>query len=137
MADRVEVIVERLVLEMAQLVEAGIFTETEARKIMKNRKQQEYLVQRPATTTADFLRAFIFESKLEKIRAKRTKELKQAKTAKYDFFILKRIMHIFDRLLRKVPNNLELWKLYIDYLIKQNCNRKVGLVLARALRIHP
>lgn len=42
MADRVEVIIERLVLEMKQLVEAGVFSEVEARKIMKARRDHEY-----------------------------------------------------------------------------------------------
>ena len=115
MADRVEVIIERLVLEMKQLVEAGVFSEVEARKIMKARRDHEYWNHRPAAQTTDFLRAFIFEVKLEKIRAKRSKVL-EGKEQKYDYFILQRIMHICDRLLRRDKGNLRVWKMYISYL---------------------
>lgn len=46
-------------------------------------------------------------------------------------------MHICDRLLRKSKGSLEIWKLYIDYLARKKCHKKLQLVLARAIRIHP
>lgn len=54
-----------------------------------------------------------------------------------DHSIKKRVMYLYDRVLRKFKQNIGVWKEYMQYLVATQSFQKLNRVLAKAVQIHP
>ena len=79
MADKVENILERMTDELSYYICEDLFSKREVKKIVKERRNSEYKMQRKDANLLFFLDSIKFEKKLEKLRQKRVK--KQADNA--------------------------------------------------------
>eukprot|EP00590_Aulacoseira_subarctica_P010468 CAMPEP_0172435910 /NCGR_PEP_ID=MMETSP1064-20121228/71443_1 /TAXON_ID=202472 /ORGANISM="Aulacoseira subarctica , Strain CCAP 1002/5" /LENGTH=727 /DNA_ID=CAMNT_0013184279 /DNA_START=182 /DNA_END=2365 /DNA_ORIENTATION=+ len=69
MADMVQERLDSMVSDLRDLLEKGIFTETEIHAIVERRRQSEYLLRRKNARKADFLRYAEAEMALERLRS--------------------------------------------------------------------
>ena len=103
MADKVDNLIEKMTDELLFYLEEGIFTDKEVKQIVKNRRSQEYSMQRKDAQVTYFIDSISFEKKLEKLKTRRKKSL--SKMSKVDFrhenAIKRRILYLYDRACRK------------------------------------
>lgn len=74
MADKVENILEKMTDELQYYIKEEIFSKKEVKKIVKERRNSEYKLQRKDANLIFFLDSIKFEIKLEKLRQKRIKK---------------------------------------------------------------
>jgi hypothetical protein len=68
MADKVENILEKMTDELQYYIKEEIFSKKEVKKIVKERRNSEYKLQRKDANLMFFLDSIKFEIKLEKLR---------------------------------------------------------------------
>lgn len=71
MADKVENILERMTDELQYYIKEELFSKREVKKIVKERRNAEYKMQRKDANLLFFLDSIKFEKSLDKLRAKR------------------------------------------------------------------
>lgn len=138
MADKVEVIMEKMADELQYYLTQELFSKREVKKIVKERRNHEYKMQRKDATLLFFMDSIAFEKKLDKLRNKRKKKhtgdkVGGQKMLLMDHSIKKRVMYLYDRALRKFKENIALWKEYMEYLILNKSFQKLNRVLAKAV----
>ena len=105
MADKVETVLERMTDELQFYLRENLFSKKEVKKIVKERRNAEYKLQRKDANVMFFLESIKFERHLDRIRAKRVKKQNIVETGKQksllDHSVKKRIMHLYDRATRK------------------------------------
>jgi aryl carrier-like protein len=74
MADKVENILEKMTDELHFYIKEGLFSKREVKKLVKERRGQEYKLQRKDANLLFFLDSIKFEQKLERLRQKRVKK---------------------------------------------------------------
>ena len=139
MADKVENILERMTDELSYYISEDLFSKREVKKIVKERRNSEYKMQRKDANLLFFLDSIKFEKKLEKLRQKRVKkqadnadEVKQRNNL-VEHSVVRRVMYLYDRATRKFRQNIALWKEYLEYLVKQKSYQKLNRVLSKCL----
>eukprot|EP00347_Sterkiella_histriomuscorum_P012065 403370024 len=143
MGDKVDLILEKMTDELQYYLQQELFSKKEVKKIVKERRNQEYKMQRKDATLLFFLDSLQFEKKLDKLRHKRKRgkvgpEGKgNMKIVLMDHSIKKRIMYLYDRAVRKFKENIALQKEYMQYLVESRSFQKLNRVLARSVQIHP
>lgn len=85
MGDKIRLQIEGMLPEMLQFVKRKIFTKDEVNQIMKERENNEYLLERKNAGVKDYLKVIEYEYGLEKQRRKRFKALKIKKENQKDF----------------------------------------------------
>ena len=70
MADKVENILEKMTDELQYYIKEEIFSKKEVKKIVKERRNSEYKLQRKDANLIFFLDSIKFEIKLEKSKSK-------------------------------------------------------------------
>ena len=105
MADKVETVLERMTDELQFYLRENLFSKKEVKKIVKERRNSEYKLQRKDATLLFFLDSIKFERHLDRLRGKRVKKQNIVETGKQksllDHSVKKRIMHLYDRATRK------------------------------------
>lgn len=74
MADKVEAVMEKMTDELHYYIREELFSKREVKKIVKERRNSEYKLQRKDANLLFFIDSISFEKKLEKLRSKRTKK---------------------------------------------------------------
>lgn len=141
MADKVEAVLERMTDELQYYVKEGLFSKKEVKKIVKERRNSEYKLQRKDASLLFFLDSIKFEKQLDRIRAKRMRSQDIVDTGKQkshlaDHAVKKRVMHLYDRATRKFKLNISLWKEYLEYLVHHRSFQKLNRVLSLCVQTH-
>lgn len=118
MADKVENVMEKMVDELQYYLSEDLFSKREVKKIVKERRQWEYQLNRKDASLLFFMNSIKFEKQLDRLRLKRKSKQQKNKVEFYDHSVKKRIMHLYDRALRKYKENTSLWKEYMEYLVR-------------------
>ncbi|KAI0093162.1 U3 small nucleolar RNA-associated protein 6-domain-containing protein [Irpex rosettiformis] len=128
-----------MLAELKDLVQKGLFTQTEVKQIMKKRTAFETALVRRIAKKNDYLRYVAYEMGLEALRKKRLERLKLPKSAPSvsDYALVRRQFHIFERALKKFKSDVALWIQYIELAKKEGARSLVGRISARALQLHP
>lgn len=142
MADKVENILERMTDELTYYIREELFSKREVKKIVKERRNSEYKMQRKDASLLFFLESIKFERSLDKIRAKRLKkqatiDVGKQKNVLMEHAVARRVMNLYDRATRKFKHNIALWKEYLEYLVKKKSYQKLNRVLSKCLQTHP
>ncbi|KAJ6167023.1 RRNA processing protein Utp6 [Penicillium chermesinum] len=132
--DKARFFLEKSVPELKDFERKKIFSKDEITSIIKKRSDFEHKLNARGAQPADFVRYVEYELNLESLRKKRVKRL-GIRNAGYNG--QRRIFFILDRATRKFHGDLNLWIQYIDYARKQKAHKKLSLILADALRLHP
>ncbi|KAI9090162.1 U3 small nucleolar RNA-associated protein 6-domain-containing protein, partial [Phlyctochytrium arcticum] len=159
-ADSVQFHLEKMVPELEDLQERGIFTTTEIKSIVKQRTAHEYRVHRIIPLKSDFLRYIAFEQNLERLRRKRRKrmglqednethEKKKQQNAENgqegvvnvtgvsDYSIMRRIHGLYAKMLKKFSGDVDLWIQYLNWSISVNSSKALSMQFAKAIQLHP
>jgi U3 small nucleolar RNA-associated protein 6 len=138
MADKVDNILEKMAPELKYYEKAQIFSPEEVKRILKERREHEYQIHAPSSELSEFLSAIVYEKKLEKLFLTRKMTTgKVKKSHMLDFSIRRRVMHVYDRLLRKFKGDVYLWKDYLHYLLTSNSLNKFDSVITNCLHLFP
>ncbi|KAI0812618.1 U3 small nucleolar RNA-associated protein 6-domain-containing protein [Irpex lacteus] len=137
--ERVHYQQEQMLAELKDLVQKGLFTQTEVKQIMKKRTAFETALVRRVAKKNDYLRYVTYEMGLEALRKKRLERLKLPKhnPSVSDYALVRRQFHIFERALKKFKSDVALWIQYIELAKKEGARSLVGRITARALQLHP
>lgn len=158
MAEIVEYRVDRTLEELNLLVEFGLFTDAQAKKVVQKRQDFEYRLRRRKRTELDYLEYIKYEiNMLESIdgyrktviknyyKQKRTesdKDLDQRilllQAKKLNDVVRSRSAHIsslFRKLTSSFQFNKMLWQAYIDFAISRKWNTRVTALYWRLLRV--
>ena len=120
MADKVDAVIEKMTDELHYYLQQDLFSKREVKKIVKERRNHEYRMQRKDASLLFFTDSIQFEKRLDKLRLKRKKKRigdGKQKNLLMDNSIKKRVMYLYDRALRKYKLNIALWKEYMEYLV--------------------
>ena len=82
MADKVETVLEKMTDELQYYLRENLFSKKEVKKIVKERRNAEYKMQRKDASVMFFLESIKFERQLDKIRGKRVKRQNIVETGK-------------------------------------------------------
>ncbi|RKO91087.1 U3 small nucleolar RNA-associated protein 6-domain-containing protein, partial [Blyttiomyces helicus] len=147
MADSVQYHLERMVPELEDLEQKGVFTKAEIKAIVKRRTAFEYAVHRLSPTRSDYLRYISYETNLERLRRKRKRRLRldRAPDKKKgekgmtlsDYSILRRIHGLYSKMLARFPGDVEVWKQYFQWGRAAKSGKTLGKSFARAIQLHP
>jgi U3 small nucleolar RNA-associated protein 6 len=137
--ERVQFQQEQMLPELKDLVQKGLFNQSEVKQIVKKRTQFETALVRRIPKKSDFLRYAAYEMNLEQLRRKRVERLKLEKTAPSisDYALVRRQFQIFERALKKFKSDVGLWIQYIQVAKREGARSLVGRITARALQLHP
>ncbi|XP_061345521.1 uncharacterized protein LOC133291297 [Gastrolobium bilobum] len=145
MADVVQYRLERMLDELDDLEQRGLFSRREIAEIVKQRRKFEYRLKRPSPLKQDFLAYVEYETQLDALRRLRkrsaARELKKQgnkklKKSKSDFAGLLRIMEIYELALKRYKGDIDLWFRYLEFC-RQRKNGRMKKALAKVIRFHP
>lgn len=163
-----------MLAELKDLIDKGLFSrvrcfsktfflfdvrvQTEAKLIMKKRREFEMALVRRVSRKTDFLRYAAYEMDLERLRRKRVEKISECgpltlrrpwgwtttDTARSlwftevrspqsvsDYAIVKRVFQIFERAIRKFKGDVGLWMEYIRVAEKAGAKALAGKITAR------
>lgn len=115
---------ERMVDELDDLEQRGVFSRREIAEIVKQRRKFEYRLKRPCPLKQDFLAYVEYETQLDALRNLRTKSVarelkkqgnKNMKKSKSDFAGLLRIIDIYELALKRYKGDIDLWFCYLEF----------------------
>ncbi|KAK4254752.1 hypothetical protein QN277_010087 [Acacia crassicarpa] len=148
MADVVQYRLERMVDELDDLEQRGLFSRREIAEIVKQRRKFEYRLKRPSPLKQDFLAYIEYETQLDALRRLRKKlgvspesenqgnEKKKKRKSKSDLAGVLRIMEIYELALKRYKGDIDLWFRYLEFCrLKKNGRMKKAL--AKLIRFHP
>jgi tetratricopeptide (TPR) repeat protein len=152
MAEHVQEALDNMVTPLRDLLDRGIFVESEIQAIVARRRESEYLLRRRSTRKADFLRYIESEIALERLRQLRTKKafLRKDRDDKKvgprkkvgglpigDVHIVQWIHILFVRMLRKFRSDVSLYLQHAAVAREFKSYHKLKVIYAEALQIHP
>ncbi|KAJ3167406.1 U3 snoRNP protein [Geranomyces variabilis] len=150
MADQVQFHLEKMVPELEDLQDRGIFSAEEVRSIVKQRTTHEYRIHRIIPLKADYLRYIAYEETLERLRRKRKQRLGMDNpptqediengvkhSSLSDYSIMRRIHGLYQKLLQKFAGDKTLWIQYFDWCRSTKSTKALGKVFAKAIQLHP
>ncbi|RDX88189.1 U3 small nucleolar RNA-associated protein 6-like protein, partial [Mucuna pruriens] len=145
MADVVQYRLERMVDELDDLEQRGLFSRREIAEIVKQRRKLEYRLKRPSPLKQDFLAYVEYETQLDALRRLRKKSVarelmkqgnKKLKKSKSDFAGMLRIMEIYELALKRYKGDIDLWFRYLEFC-RFRKNGRMKKALAQVIRFHP
>lgn len=145
MADVVQYRLERMVDELDDLEQRGLFSRREIAEIVKQRRKFEYRLKRPSPLKQDFLAYVEYETQLDALRRLRKKSVarelmkqgnKKLKKSKSDLAGMLRIMEIYELALKRYKGDIDLWFRYLEFC-RLRKNGRMKKALAKVIRFHP
>ena len=137
MSDKVNAAVEDMFEELDYYKRNEFFSEDEIRDIVKQRKQFEYDMYSSGTTVQDYLKAIVYEKKLNVDFLHRRQQKTKRVLKMIDFSIKRRIIGLYERMTRRFRNDISLIKEYVKYLLSTRSLNKFNSVISRILHIYP
>ncbi|KAJ3235328.1 U3 snoRNP protein [Chytriomyces hyalinus] len=153
MAEQVRFHLEKMLPELEDLEQKGVFTKLEIRDIVKRRTDHEYAIHRRIGRRADFLKYIEYEINLDRLRKKRklrlgldmsqeeqSNPLEGSKLLGYtlsDYSLTRRVNALYQKALKKFAGDVELWVLYFDWAKSMGSSAVLGRSFARAIQLHP
>lgn len=133
---------EQSVPELEDLQKKGLFEKNEITMIMRRRTDFEHRINSRGSKSRDYLKYVEFETNLEKLRRKRYNRLSSVglintKPSISDWASERRVLFIFDRSIKKFPNDFALWEQYLNYAKRQKLFKKIYKVYTQLLQLHP
>jgi U3 small nucleolar RNA-associated protein 6 len=135
MADKVQISMERMVLELEDYRNRGIFSPTELEKIIETRRKYEFRLQRPDKKLLDFVRYIKSECILEQIRDKRLRQRK-ADASLCDRYISKKIVELYRGALYRF-NDPKIITQFTQYAMKKRMHGEMKTVFAEHCSRNP
>ena len=120
MADKVQLTLEALIPDLDALVQKGIFTKKDAKKITKKRRFHEYQFEKKDVSKVDFLKAIQYETVLNKRMEQQRKKLHIEKRDFNDSHFIRRIIVLYQKCLIKFEKDQTLWLDFFNFLINEN-----------------
>jgi U3 small nucleolar RNA-associated protein 6 len=124
MADIVQYKLERMVDELEDLEQRGLFNRREIAEIVKQRRKYEYRLKRPCPLKQDFIAYIEYETQLDALRRLRKKSVarelkkqgnKNVKKSKSDLAGLIRIIDIYELALKRYKGDIDLWFRFLEF----------------------
>lgn len=122
MADVVQFKLERMLEELDDLEQRGLFSRREIAEIVKKRRKFEYRLKRPSPLKEDFLAYIDYEKQLDALRVLRIKTFerkfgggKQSKKTISDRAAVSRILEIYRFATTRFKGDIELWFQYLEF----------------------
>ncbi|ORY48118.1 hypothetical protein BCR33DRAFT_58854 [Rhizoclosmatium globosum] len=151
MAEQVQFHLEKMIPELEDLEQRGIFTKAEIKEIVKRRTAHEYAIHRRIGRRADFLKYIEYEINLDRLRKKRKIRLgldanqdevdneakKKLGFTLSDYSLTKRINGLYQKALKKFSGDVELWVQYFEWAKSMGASAALGRSFARAIQLHP
>ncbi|BFZ56364.1 U3 snoRNP protein [Savitreella phatthalungensis] len=137
MSRKSQYFLEQSLPELLDLVDRGLFTKDEVRRIARKRASFEEALSRPIARKSDFLLYIEYELNLDALRVVRSRAKGPAKRSISDWAIHRRINFIFERALNKFEGDINLWLQWAQYCHEQDSPRQLNRIFARALQLHP
>ena len=141
---RVQYELERTLPSLQLAAAHGLFSkDVELRSVTQRRRQFENALVRRVAIASDFVQYIQFEEELEKLRVLRVTRLKdinkipRADMIKMQKEAIAHIVSIFERGVRRLRYNLDLWKYYIRWAHSRKMRVVVSRISARALALFP
>ncbi|BGP33859.1 U3 snoRNP protein [Rhodotorula toruloides] len=137
--EKVQLALERLIPELRDLEDKGIFNKDEIHDIVAKRRAFEMgLAQGRGTKPADYLRYIEYERRLEKLRKARAARLQtESKKSLSDHSIPAHITQLHRLSVRRFPESLTLWDAFIAHALSQSSPNLVSRTLSSAIAMHP
>lgn len=137
MAELVQLHAERSLPELEQLKRVNLFSGEEIRKIKKMRNNFEYKVSRSQKTKENYLKYIQYEiALLNLIKIRRKKSGYDHKKKEIEGHIGGRINNLFKLVIKKFPEDTQLWLSHRQFLIKMKWHENMTGMLSRMLKIH-
>ncbi|CAI9092598.1 OLC1v1027882C1 [Oldenlandia corymbosa var. corymbosa] len=144
MADVVQYKLERMLNELDDLEQRGLFNRREIAEIVKQRRKFEYRLKRPSPLKEDFVAYIDYEKRLDELRLLRKKAmLKQSggktknwKKSVSDYAGTARIVDIYRLATTRFKGDIQLWFQYLEFC-RQKRNGRMKKALAQVIRFHP
>ena len=133
MADKVQLTLEALIPDLDALVQKGIFTKKDAKKITKKRRFHEYQFEKKDVSKVDFLKAIQYETVLNKRMEQQRKKLHIEKRNFSDSHFIRRIIVLYQKCLIKFEKDQTLWLDFFNFLIKNKCNKVLNKEIGKTL----
>lgn len=156
MADKVQPLLERMIPDLEEQQEVGIFTavrgtcsagpkfrderracpgplQEEIKAIVNKRRAFEYLLVRRAPEKADYLRYIAYELNLDALRLKRKARLSIKASLKSDHAGPRRVHLIFDRALRRFKSDPALWLQWVDFSLRTGSTKALGKIFPKCV----
>lgn len=136
---------ERMVDELDDLEQRGLFSRREIAEIVKQRRKFEYRLKRPSPLKQDFLAYVEYETQLNALRILRKMSVaremkkqgnKKLKKSKSDVAGTLRIMEIYELALKRYKGDIDLWFRYLEFC-RLRKNGRMKKALAKVIRFHP
>lgn len=143
MSDIIQVRLEEMLSEVADLLDIGVFSSDELKTIMAERRVFEHLIRGDSgrdSATLDYIK---HEIGLEMERRRRMEELTQGnpklafrKTVSCSS-IVQRVHFLFQLLLRKSLFNKDAWISYISFCTQSGAVKALSTAISRGLQVFP
>ena len=158
MADQVIFILDKMAPLFKQMEQYNVFSSNEIKDIVKKRTSYEYTLKRRVLTVSEYISYLQYEITLEKLCAirclkisddninnKKNRKLDNNNNDKKQKDILRslqasfirHICYIFDRAIRRFPEELSLWTDYIAFLKEKESTALLNAAFGRAIALHP
>ena len=137
MADIVQVRMEEMLPELADMEEQGVFSASEIKKIAHSRKLFEYECTSHTAGVMQFKKYIKHELAVESLRRKRQARINPKRRSLSTFSVVRRIHSLYTRALTKFHVDKDLWLEYVAFCADSGSVAALSKVLMRALRYHP
>eukprot|EP00210_Caulerpa_lentillifera_P008169 g7802.t1 len=140
--ESVEYKLQCMLPDLSALLERGLFTKEELRKVLEKRSQFEYSIRSSNRTPEDFYKYLQYEQKLEELRKLRSTRLsleksKGSRAELSEYCIVKHIHLIYSQATIVFKFDVELWKQWFAFCRESNSTTRMSKALADALRLNP
>lgn len=135
MVESMQLGMERMISELEDYKNRGIFSSDELRKIVETRRKYELRLQRPEKKLLDFVRYIKSECMLEKIRDKRVRE-KNVNASLHDMNIPKKVVELYRSALYRF-NDPKIISQFTAYAIEKKMYGEMKNVFAECCTRNP
>ncbi|KAJ8907701.1 hypothetical protein NDN08_007807 [Rhodosorus marinus] len=139
MGDLVEKRLESLLPDLRLLMRARLLSVEELQSLVKKYRDMEQRILRQDATRRDYMRCVRHELNCELLLKTRFERIgtNQKIRTKVKALSNRRIIHTYNRAVKRFKGDTELWMQYARHCVKSGSSRAAGKVFARALALHP
>ena len=134
MADKIRENIENMLYKIKYFEKKEFLTEDEIRKITQDRENLEYRMIKNKSKKIDFLESINYEMNLENTRRQKVSLKKKYQECHLDYQYIKRIILLFDRLMKRYKNDYKLIKEYMKFCIQINSSKQLYKVFLKNLK---
>ena len=138
MGEKVEQRLEKFVPTFEQLIKLGVFSEPEAKEIVRRRRMFEYSIQSKNAPLDAYLKYIQYESAVLELTEQRKSEngIESSQRLLSDFDWPKHIHSIFRRATHRFQGDLTVWNLYFDFCLANHSTKNLSKAFAECVRLH-